>query len=293
MSHPDTIDQKIDALFSTRANEAIGIIPVDKKEIAAFLEGCDPATRDTMIRMQFGDKWNVLPLQIAPTVSGKRIGKGPVVLVAVDSSSPEAAFRDLPKRLKAYGIYKFAIDLPTDIATIAAREWAIAGYQFTDRKSRSTLMPKLVLPKGVDKARVMAETKANYIVRDLINSPPNEMGPLALAIYAEKIGDAHGAQTGISLNEALKNRFPLIHAVGQGAKDGPRLIEINWTGDKDGPMITLIGKGVCFDTGGYSLKPSASMDGMKGDMAGAAHVLGLAHMIMAAKLPVRLRVLAP
>ncbi len=130
------------------------------------------------------------------------------------------------------------------------------------------------------------------LTRDLINTPANDMGPDALEAACLDLAARHGAKTQVIRGAALlEQNFPMIHAVGRAAAQRPRLIDLRW-GDA-GPRLTLVGKGVCFDTGGLNIKPSSSMGLMKKDMGGAATVLGLAHMIMALGLKVRLRVLIP
>ena len=150
-----------------------------------------------------------------------------------------------------------------------------------------------MLPDGADKADVKRLAKAVTLARDLINTPTNDMGPDALEAAVRKAGDEHKASVSvIKGNELLKKNFPMIHAVGRAGSEEPRLIDLEW-GKKDAPKVTLVGKGVCFDTGGLDIKPSSSMLLMKKDMGGAANVLALASIIMDAKLPVRLRVLIP
>ena len=130
------------------------------------------------------------------------------------------------------------------------------------------------------------------LVRDLINTPANDMGPAELAAAALELANAHSAEASVIRGDDLLTRnFPLIHTVGRASPRGPRLIELNW--GNAGPLISLVGKGVCFDTGGLNIKPGASMGLMKKDMGGAANVLGLANAIMQLKLPLRLQVLIP
>ncbi len=131
-----------------------------------------------------------------------------------------------------------------------------------------------------------------FLARDLINTPSNDMGPQELADAAQGVARAHGAKFRTVEGKVLARDYPLIAAVGQGSARAPRLIEFTW-GNAKAPKVTLVGKGVCFDTGGYDLKPASGMATMKKDMGGAAVVLGLAHMVMAAKLKLRLRVLIP
>jgi leucyl aminopeptidase len=151
-----------------------------------------------------------------------------------------------------------------------------------------------VIPGGADSARIIRIADAVYFTRDLVNTPANAMGPAELAAAAEDLAARHGAAVTVIEGQALADGFPLIHAVGAAATPAraPRLIDFTW-GDAAHPKVTLVGKGVCFDTGGLDIKPSSGMLLMKKDMGGAANVLGLAHMVMDANLKVRLRVLVP
>jgi leucyl aminopeptidase len=151
---------------------------------------------------------------------------------------------------------------------------------------------RLVLPQGVDAKAVAAEANATFTVRDMVNAPANLFGPDELEAAAARMAKTHNAKFSVTRGAALAKGFPLIHAVGSASPRRPRLIEFTW-GNSKHPKVTLVGKGVVFDTGGLDIKPSASMVLMKKDMGGAANVLGLADLIMSAKLPVRLRVLIP
>ena len=188
------------------------------------------------------------------------------------------------------GSYRLDGKLPKVLATEAALGWGMTGYEFTAyRKPRETPR-QLVWPANADRDAVIRQLDAATLVRDLINTPAEDMGPSELAAAARKLGRAHGAKVGVVVGDALlKANWPMIHMVGRASDDPPRLIDMRW--GARGPRVTLVGKGVCFDTGGLDIKPAAGMLRMKKDMGGAAHVLGLASMIMAAKLPVRLRVL--
>jgi leucyl aminopeptidase len=151
----------------------------------------------------------------------------------------------------------------------------------------------LVPPDGVDVAAISRMAEAAMLARDLINTPSNDMGPEELALAAGELASRYGATFSCIIGEDLRRRnFPLIHAVGMASSRAPRLIDFTW-GDPGHPKVTLVGKGVCFDTGGLDLKPSGGMLIMKKDMGGAANVLALAQMVMDAKLKVRLRVLIP
>ena len=177
----------------------------------------------------------------------------------------------------------------------AALGWLLAGYRYdrlkTIRPEASAPAPRLVAPEGVDARRLEAIAAGEWLTRDLINAPASHMGPAELADAARALAGAHGAAIRVLEGAALEEGFPLIHAVGRASARAPRLIDMAW--GQEGPRLTLVGKGVCFDTGGLDIKPAASMALMKKDMGGAATVLGLASTIMALGLSVRLRVLIP
>ena len=198
-----------------------------------------------------------------------------------------AAVGKLPK-----GDYRIVSDLDKADLSAEALGWLLAGYRFDRYRKQSPLLAKLVAPEGIDAARVEAHAAGEALTRDLINTPANDMGPPDLEQAARDLAGQHGADiTVITGDDLLTQNFPLIHTVGRAADRAPRLIDMQW--GTAGPKLTLVGKGVCFDTGGLNLKPGASMGLMKKDMGGAAAVLGLAHMIMVTGLAVQLRVLIP
>src|SRR5579872_7230519 len=184
------------------------------------------------------------------------------------------------------GQYSFISDVNFAIA------WGLGAYQFTRYKQPSKKIAQLVLSENqADFIKNIVESI--YFVRDLINIPTDDMGPSELAEAATHLAKQYQATfKQIVGDDLLKNNFPCIYTVGRASDDAPRLLDLRW-GNKQHPKITLVGKGVCFDTGGLDIKQSSAMLLMKKDMAGAAHVLGLARMIMQAKLPVNLRVLIP
>jgi leucyl aminopeptidase len=178
-------------------------------------------------------------------------------------------------------------------ARLATLAFALGSYRFARYRKGDTPSARLVPPDSVDMNDIQRMVEAVTMARDLINTPANDMGPEELAQAAEKLAARHGATFHVTVgDDLLTQNFPLIHAVGMASTRAPRLIDISW-GDANHPKVTLVGKGVCFDTGGLDLKPSSGMLIMKKDMGGAANVLALAHMIMDAKLKVRLRVLIP
>ena len=196
------------------------------------------------------------------------------------------------------GSYRLEGDLSPGEAEQAALGWMLGRYRFDRYKSDSApkegdMEADLETPEGVDGTRLGLIAEGVFITRDLINTPANEMGPEALERAARRIAERHGARVEVTTGEALlEANLPLIHAVGRAGPQAPRLIDLSW-GNADDPAVTLVGKGVCFDTGGLNLKPGGSMALMKKDMGGGATVLGLAHMIMGLGLGLRLRVLIP
>ena len=196
----------------------------------------------------------------------------------------------LPQNLPD-GVYRFANE-PHD-ARLAALGFALGSYRFTRYRKAEARAAKLDLPQSVDRADLERIVEGVTLARDLINTPANDMGPAQLEQAARKLASRHSATINAVVgDELLAQNFPLIHAVGRAATGAPRLIDMSW-GEANHPRVTLVGKGVCFDTGGLDIKPDASMLNMKKDMGGAATALALAHMIMARGLKLRLRVLIP
>jgi leucyl aminopeptidase len=195
------------------------------------------------------------------------------------------------------GLYILA-DVPSEFGGArAAYGWAIGTYSFdryrARRKSARKEHPRLVIPPGVDGEAVSRMAEGVFLARDLINTPANDMGPAELEEAARTLANRFGARIAVTTGDALlEANYPMIHAVGRASPREPRLIDLAW-GKEDVPKLTLVGKGVCFDTGGLDLKNASGMSTMKKDMGGAACVLGLAQMIMGAGLPLRLRVMVP
>ncbi len=200
----------------------------------------------------------------------------------------------LPGRLAQHlpdGVYRFA-NAPHD-ARLAALAVALGLYRFTRYRKAEARAIKLDLPQSIDRDDLAHIVEAVTLARDLINTPANDMGPAQLEQAARKLAARHSATIGAIVgDELLEQNFPLIHAVGRAAAGAPRLIDLSW-GDAAHPRVTLVGKGVCFDTGGLDIKPDTGMLNMKKDMGGAATALALASMIMARGLKLRLRVLIP
>ncbi|ACL61540.1 leucyl aminopeptidase family protein [Methylobacterium nodulans] len=188
------------------------------------------------------------------------------------------------------GLYRFAAP-PPDPA-LAALAWRLSAYRFTRYRDRPAPSARLVVPDGVDPAEIGRIGDAVTAGRHLVNTPANDLGPAEIETAVRTLAERCGAACAVVSGEALERDFPMIAAVGRASDRAPRLIDLTW-GDTAAPRVTLVGKGVAFDTGGLDIKPSAAMLLMKKDMAGAAAALAAAEMVMGAGLAVRLRVLVP
>lgn len=190
------------------------------------------------------------------------------------------------------GDYRLDCDWSREQRLQASIGWGLACYRFDRYKSSKGGLPSLALPGDID-SDTRRQVVAQSWVRDLVNTPTEHMGPQQLADAAAALADEFDAEFSVIEGEDLLTQdFPAIHVVGRASSRAPRLIELNW-GDEDAPLLALVGKGVCFDTGGLDLKPAAGMLLMKKDMGGAAHVLALARLVMEYRLPVRLLMLVP
>lgn len=208
-----------------------------------------------------------------------------------------------PESLSSWCMAKLAEVLPAGTYRraggdpgVAAFGWITGQYRFDRYKSdASEEGPRILLTKEVKAIdRVLAEAAATELVRDLVNTPAEDMGPAELEAVAAQLAKTHHAQLHVTKGDALEREFPMVHMVGRaaGRAHAPRMIELEW-GDAKHPRIAIVGKGVCFDSGGLDIKPSSGMLLMKKDMGGAAHALALAGLIMQANLPVRLHLLVP
>lgn len=270
----------------TRAKNAIPLDAVAKPDLEAWLSKQSGPERRWLRSAGFAAKDG--ELQLVPAADGA-IGlaalglgekKDPLALAAFSESLPEGTyvFRDVPAELgSAQG----------------ALAWLLGTYKFDRYRKSGRSHPKLLLAADIDQAEVQRIAGGVFLARDLINTPANDMGPAELADAALDLAKRFEAKLRVVEGEnLLKQNYPLIHAVGRASERVPRLIDLSW-GQESAPKVTLVGKGVCFDSGGLDLKNSAGMLTMKKDMGGAAVVLALAQMVMDAGLPVRLRVLIP
>lgn len=213
------------------------------------------------------------------------------VVLGVPEDEDLWSFAGLPFGLPE-GVYRFE-GLDGGRAERAALGWAIGSYRFTRYRKADREPARLAPPAGCDLKAVERAAFSTWMVRDLVNTPTEDLGPAELAEAAAALAREFGAECEvITGDELLARNYPAIHAVGRGSSRAPRLIDIRW-GDPAAPKVSIVGKGVCFDTGGLDLKPASGMLLMKKDMGGGAHALALARMIMDAGLPVRLRVLVP
>jgi leucyl aminopeptidase len=208
-----------------------------------------------------------------------------------------------PEELSSWCMAKLAEALPAGVYRRADGEpgaalhgWQTAQYRFTRyREDKEAVGPRVLLTKEAGKiAAAEAEARAVFLVQDLVNTPAEDMGPADLEAVAETLAKEHGAKVKVTRGDSLEQEFPMVHAVGRaaGRSHAPRMIELTW-GDAKAPKLAIVGKGVCFDSGGLDIKPSAGMLLMKKDMGGAAHALALAGLVMGAGLKVRLQVLVP
>ncbi|QJP15173.1 leucyl aminopeptidase family protein [Starkeya sp. ORNL1] len=189
------------------------------------------------------------------------------------------------------GDYSIA-QAPADVR-LAVLGFALGAYRFERYRKHNGAKPRLVVPDGVDIAEVRRTVEAVTLTRDLVNTPANDLGPAEIEAAVRALAARFGAAVTVTTgDDLLAANFPMIHAVGRASPRAPRLIDLVW-GDPAHPKVTLVGKGVVFDTGGLDIKPSSGMLLMKKDMGGAANALGLALMVMARDLPVRLRLLIP
>ncbi|MEX2311429.1 MAG: leucyl aminopeptidase family protein [Rhodospirillales bacterium] len=219
---------------------------------------------------------------------------GAIACVIVGISDPASLWDTgaLAKSLPA-GTYALSGEVAAADAEAALLGWLLGSYDFDRYKKAAPAPAQLLVPAGIDAARVIALHDATRLARDLINTPANDLGPTALADAARTLAKQFDADIRVITGDALlAENYPAVHAVGRAAADAPRLIEMTW-GNPEHPTVALIGKGVCFDTGGLDIKPAAGMKMMKKDMGGAAHVLGIAHCVMALGMKIHLKVLIP
>ena len=277
----------LDCFAPEGTTEAVPVIPVDASSYPDWFAEQPSSVRNWLEANAFEPKPHQLCL--IPGAQGQ-IG---AALLGVESNDDPWAYSSLPGKLTA-GSYRIDAELAPGQINNAAIGWGLGSYRY-GRYRASSRQPRaqLVLDSQVDRLHVDTQLQALYLVRDLINTPASDMMPLNLSKAAGQVAKAYsGNLHHIVGDDLLAHNYPMVHAVGRASANLPRLLDLTWGKPAD-PRVTLVGKGVCFDSGGLDLKSAGNMRLMKKDMGGAAHVLGLAQMIMAAELPVRLRVLIP
>ena len=269
---------------TTPRETAVPIIPVIQTEFTQWLAGQD----ERVYNWAHTTGFQAESAQFGLFCNGN--GELESVFVGMADAEDLFVFGELSAKLPK-GIYRIDTDFSSEQMELALIAWGLGHYQFTLYKPGKNCEAELEIEKLPEHIENMVASI--FFVRDLINTPTEDMGPADLAEAAVSLAEEFSADISQIIGDDLLNKgFPAIHAVGRASDHAPRLIDMKW-GDKKNPKLTLVGKGVCFDSGGLDLKPSSAMRLMKKDMSGAAHCLGLASMIMHAKLPVRLRVLIP
>ncbi|OOG27664.1 leucyl aminopeptidase [Thioalkalivibrio denitrificans] len=266
-------------------DQATALIPVTSDTLSRWLEGQPQRVRAWVEATGFKAK--------SHSVCSIPDEQGQVqsVLVGVDEDQAVVWTLAGAARKLTSGVYRLDTDRDAAWRTQASVGWGLGAYRFDRYKPSDKPQPALYLPDDVDADEIMRQVDATALVRDLVNTPAQDMMPEHLAEAARMLADAYDAEFGTVEGDALLDeRYPCIHAVGRASQHTPRKVELTW-GSRKHPVVTLVGKGVCFDSGGLDIKPAGGMRHMKKDMGGAAHALGLAQLIMSAKLPVRLRVL--
>jgi leucyl aminopeptidase len=273
------IDQTLDCLTEDDAG-ALPLHTVRPPTLDAFLAGLPEAQSAWLRATGFAAKAG--ELRLLPGTGGL----DGAVLGLGDDRSPHA-FGSLPAQLPEASLWRLASgDHDIEAATLG---FCLGYYRYNTLKPVERRFAKLVAAEGLVRPRSIAA--AAWMARDLINTPPNLLGPVELADAAKSLGTRYGAAVEIAEGAALDEAYPTVAAVGRGSARPPRVATLRWQGSgahSNSPLVSLCGKGVCFDTGGYDLKPSAGMLRMKKDMGGAAVALGVARLVMEADLPVRL-----
>jgi leucyl aminopeptidase len=266
-------------IYCVRSDSEVAELDVLDEHQRQWLQACDfKAMRRSFVLVPAADgKVAAVLFGIGNGDSGEPCGPGAFLL------------GDLAQKLPP-GTYSLADG--TENADRAALAWGLGCYEFARYKARPPKSGRrLVMPEGVDGARVKAITEAVWLGRDMINTPASDMGPEEIEQLARGVAVRQDASVNVVTgDELLAQNFPMIHAVGRASPRAPRLVDVQW-GRPDAPKVTLVGKGICFDTGGLDLKPASAMLLMKKDMGGAATALALADMIMRLGVDVRLRLL--
>ncbi len=267
--------------FTATATAALPLHVLDREQYASW-KAAQPAAQQAWLDAQgfTAAGHSVALLPGADGLAGAVIGVG--------DRADAYAYAHAPHALPEGSVWQLATELPAAEQALLQLGWGLGSYRFDRYRKRNRAPAQLLASPPAEVADLIA---ASLRVRDWVNTPTEDMGPQQLEDAARALADAHGAQVeAITGDELLKQNFPAIHAVGRASHRAPRLIVLRWGKDSD-PALALVGKGVCFDTGGLDIKPADGMRNMKKDMGGAAHALALAGLVMAQQLPVRLTLL--
>lgn len=274
------------SLLEKRTEGVVPVIPVTPESLPSWQQQASPAARRWVETSGFSGK--------AETQCFVGDDAGNVVEVLAGITRPEDPYclSRLPATLPA-GNYYLKTGWDPEVLERATIGWALGAYRFTRYKGTDQVMAKLVVDDGLNARSIKDQVNAVFLVRDLVNTPAEDMMPEHLSAAIKELGGEFDADVREIAGDALlEENYPAIHAVGRASVHPPRLVDLRW-GETSNPKLTLVGKGVCFDTGGVDLKSAANMRLMKKDMGGAAHAIGLAKLVMCAGLPVRLRLLVP
>jgi len=274
--------------LATEAAAACPLVVLDRSHYPAWRDAQTPAVQAWLDAHHFngsGGSFLMVP---------SRDGTPAFVVVAINDAGDPLALAHLPTLLPA-GVYGLSPDSPVAVdASLLLLGWGLGAYRFDRYLKSPKPLARLALESAdFENVAAFALLKASILVRDLVNTPTEHMGPEELEAVAIRLAQAYGGQLrSIVGDELLAQNFPTIHAVGRASHRAPRLIELSW-GDEAHPHVVIVGKGVCFDTGGLDIKTHDGMRNMKKDMGGGAHALALAQLVMARKLPIRMTVLVP
>lgn len=276
-------------LATKRVGSVVKIIPLPSKEFSPWLIGQPARIKNLVALNNFAAERNTFCL--LPDVNGNLTE----VILGVENADDFEAFGILPSKLPAGTFQIVAPEWSSHQLERAALGWGMGCYRYDVYKKRLPSLPnvRLVYPENCDKKLLLNYLKSIYLVRDLINTPAEDHHPATMMEVATKIAKNNGATVHqIVGDDLLRKNFPAIHAVGRGSARAPRLVVLTW-GNTRHPKLVLVGKGVCFDSGGLHIKSAENMLLMKTDMAGAAHALALGELIMQAKLQVHLQIIIP
>ncbi|MCY4304637.1 MAG: leucyl aminopeptidase family protein [Aestuariivita sp.] len=275
--------------FASNRSKSTPLVILKETELEVWLKSQNCTIRNWVTTNGFKAKFTqVLPIPNSDgLVDFAVMGIGNSTDYARNRFVVAAAVQKLPVTT-----YRISSEPPLDQKEIECLGWLLSHYRFDHYKNAKSDFAQLIAPEDIDAKRIEIIANSEVFIRDLINTPASEMNPVNLEYEVRKLSEYFGAEIMVVMDETqLESEFPMIHTVGRASVHPPRLIDMKW--GSHGPSVVLVGKGVCFDTGGLNLKPGSSMNLMKKDMSGAATVLGLAKMIMHLGLAIRLRVLIP